>query len=140
MAAQLKAYQEAMQKPEVQQQMQQMQSVMGNPQLQAKLQSLRNDPEFAGFFQELQAGGMQVGVNTLVGGQHSRSWVCVSAPASRFASEMPCCCWYVAAEMACMAACAWQAHKQCISLEHRGCEVWTVEVTKRERPGHPPRT
>lgn len=34
---------------------------MGNPQLQARMQALRSDPEFKDFFAEIQAGGMQVG-------------------------------------------------------------------------------
>jgi len=59
MMAQLKAYQEAMQRPEMQQQMQQMQAVMGNPQLQARLSQLKGDPEFADFFKDIAAGGMQ---------------------------------------------------------------------------------
>lgn len=52
--------QDAMQRPEMQQQMAQMQSFMANPQLQQKLQTLRNDPDFADFFKDLQTGGMQV--------------------------------------------------------------------------------
>ncbi|KAJ9514119.1 hypothetical protein QJQ45_002227 [Haematococcus lacustris] len=55
-AAQL---QSTLKQPEVQQQMQQMQAVMGNPALQARMQELRKDPEFAGFWSELQTGGMQ---------------------------------------------------------------------------------
>ncbi|GFH07851.1 ankyrin repeat domain-containing protein 2, partial [Haematococcus lacustris] len=34
-------------------------AVMGNPALQARMQELRKDPEFAGFWSELQTGGMQ---------------------------------------------------------------------------------
>ncbi len=32
---------------------------MGNPQLQARMQSLRNDPEFADFFKDIASGGIQ---------------------------------------------------------------------------------
>ncbi len=98
MAAKLKAIQEQMQRPEVQQELQQMQvrtrlwalalptpgpnpaywgprssrvgwcargvlpvqAVMANPQLQQRMQALRDDPEFADFFKEVQSGGMQV--------------------------------------------------------------------------------
>lgn len=37
-----------------------LQAFMGNPQLQARMQSLKDDPEFADFFKEIQTGGMQV--------------------------------------------------------------------------------
>ncbi|KAJ9514411.1 hypothetical protein QJQ45_012369 [Haematococcus lacustris] len=86
-AAQL---QSTLKQPEVQQQMQQMQAsgegsvtgeglkammggtgllqaVMGNPALQARMQELRKDPEFAGFWSELQTGGMQVAALALSG-------------------------------------------------------------------------
>ncbi|KAJ9514669.1 hypothetical protein QJQ45_028451, partial [Haematococcus lacustris] len=82
-AAQL---QSTLKQPEVQQQMQQMQAsgegshtgeglqammhglaVMGNPALQARMQELRKDPEFAGFWSELQTGGMQVAAPALAG-------------------------------------------------------------------------
>lgn len=47
-----------MARPEVQQQMAAMQAMMQNEALQAKLQALRSDPEFAGMFEEIQKGGM----------------------------------------------------------------------------------
>ena len=47
-----------MQKPEVQQQMQQMQAAMQNQELQDKLASLREDPEFKDMFEDIQKNGM----------------------------------------------------------------------------------
>jgi hypothetical protein len=37
-----------------------MQSVMMNPKLQQRMQELRNDPDMADFWKEIQTGGMQV--------------------------------------------------------------------------------
>jgi hypothetical protein len=50
--------QEAMQRPEVQAQMAQMQAMMRNEALQARLAELREDPEMKGVFEEIQKGGM----------------------------------------------------------------------------------
>lgn len=61
MAGQLKAMQEAMKNPEIQkaymQQMQQMQSVMQSQQLKDRMESLKNDPEFAHVFADIQKNG-----------------------------------------------------------------------------------
>lgn len=47
-----------MQRPEVQAQMAQMQAVMQNEALQARMAELRQDPEFKAMFEEIQKGGM----------------------------------------------------------------------------------
>lgn len=47
MAAQMKAMQEAMQRPEVQAQMAQMQAAMQNQQLRQRMEELKDDPDFA---------------------------------------------------------------------------------------------
>ena len=51
--------QEAMARPEVQKQMSEMQSYMANPALQQRMATLRDDPEFAEVFAEIQAGAWQ---------------------------------------------------------------------------------
>lgn len=61
MAAQMKAMQEAMQNPETQKaymaQMQQMQSMMQSQQLRERMDVLKNDPEFAAVFEDIQKNG-----------------------------------------------------------------------------------
>ncbi|PNH09850.1 Ankyrin repeat domain-containing protein 2 [Tetrabaena socialis] len=56
---QMAQMQEMMKKPEMQQQMAEMQAVMQNQQLQQRMQALKEDPEFAEYFKEIQKGGMQ---------------------------------------------------------------------------------
>lgn len=52
------AMQEAMQRPEVQQQMAQMEAMMRNDALQKRMAELKNDPEMKEMFEEIQKGGM----------------------------------------------------------------------------------
>ncbi|KAG2493477.1 hypothetical protein HYH03_008293 [Edaphochlamys debaryana] len=54
----MKKMQEMMQNPEVQKQMQEMQMAMQNEQLKQRMQQLKDDPEFAEIFAEIQKGGM----------------------------------------------------------------------------------
>jgi len=54
----MKAVQEQMARPEVQQEMQQMMSMMNNPDMLAKVAALREDPELKPMFDEIRAGGM----------------------------------------------------------------------------------
>lgn len=61
MAQQLKQMQEMMKNPEVQkaymQQMQQMQAYMQSQQLKQRMEVLKNDPEFADVFADIQKNG-----------------------------------------------------------------------------------
>jgi hypothetical protein len=52
------AMQEAMQRPEVQAQMAQVESTLRNEALQRRMAELKEDPEFKEAFQEIQKGGM----------------------------------------------------------------------------------
>lgn len=54
----MKQMQEMMSKPEMQQQLAEMQAYMQNQQMQQRMQELRNDPEFKSMFEEIQKGGM----------------------------------------------------------------------------------
>jgi len=56
--AQMEGMQKMMQSPEVQDQMKQAASVMQDPSFKAKIESLRDDPEFKEMFEELKSGGM----------------------------------------------------------------------------------
>ena len=47
-----------MKRPEVQQQMAQMENMMRNEALQKRMAELREDPELKGMFEEIQKGGM----------------------------------------------------------------------------------
>jgi len=54
----MKAVQERMQDPQVQQEMAAMNAMMSNPDMMKKMAELREDPELAPFFEEIKAGGM----------------------------------------------------------------------------------
>ncbi|KAK9816856.1 hypothetical protein WJX72_006215 [[Myrmecia] bisecta] len=54
----MKAMEEAMKRPEVQQQMEMMQTMMQNQEMQQRIASLKDDPELAPMFAEIQKGGM----------------------------------------------------------------------------------
>jgi hypothetical protein len=54
----MKQMQEAMQRPEVQKQMQEMQQAMANPELQKRVAALQEDPEFQDMFADIQKNGM----------------------------------------------------------------------------------
>ncbi|GLC50215.1 hypothetical protein PLESTB_000355100 [Pleodorina starrii] len=56
---QMQQMQEMMKRPEIQKQMAEMQAVAQNQQLQQRMQELKNDPEFAEIFADIQKGGMQ---------------------------------------------------------------------------------
>ncbi|KAG2422652.1 hypothetical protein HXX76_015889 [Chlamydomonas incerta] len=58
-AQRMQEMQEAMKRPEVQQQMAAMQAAMQNQALQQRMASLKDDPEFAEIFADIQKGGMQ---------------------------------------------------------------------------------
>jgi hypothetical protein len=57
MAAQMKAMQSMMQKPEVQREMQEMAAYLQNQQLQKRLEELKDDPELAGVFEDIKKNG-----------------------------------------------------------------------------------
>lgn len=52
--------QEQMKQPGVQEQMQMMQQMMQNPQLMARLQSLKDDPDMKPYFDEVREGDKRV--------------------------------------------------------------------------------
>ncbi|EFJ49193.1 hypothetical protein VOLCADRAFT_120788 [Volvox carteri f. nagariensis] len=56
---QMQQMQEMMKRPEVQKQMAEMQAAAQNQQLQQRMQVLKNDPEFAEVFADIQKNGMQ---------------------------------------------------------------------------------
>ncbi|PNW70016.1 hypothetical protein CHLRE_17g702200v5 [Chlamydomonas reinhardtii] len=58
-AKRMQEMQEMMKRPEVQQQMAAMQAAMQNQALQQRMASLKDDPEFADIFADIQKGGMQ---------------------------------------------------------------------------------
>lgn len=57
MQERMAAMQEAMKRPEVQQQMQQMMAMSQNTQLQERMKALKDDPEMAPIFEEIQKVG-----------------------------------------------------------------------------------
>lgn len=54
----MKAVQERMQDPQVQQEMAAMNQMMSNPEMMKKMAELREDPELAPMFEEIRSGGM----------------------------------------------------------------------------------
>jgi hypothetical protein len=54
----LKAVEERMQQPEVQQEMQAMNAMMSNPEFMARAAELREDPDLKPMFEEIRTGGM----------------------------------------------------------------------------------